>query len=286
MSTRQFIFVATIGSLFLAGSVSSTETGEDTSNTTLSTAATGLARPGEINRVNVGGTWILLPAPEGFFRYDGRSPKIDQYQNALASAGNNRLVATFGSESVLTDVLKNAFPSLDRYFAVQTVRDVEKDKMTESMFAEFKRMLRSQADALVRESSRQAAQMKDITSGALSKAVQTPAYLKLREMTSQGAFDETLDSICLCVIAKLQAGVVETGAEPVEKFAIIADCSVCVRQRLIELTYYSIYNSPKDIEWAQTHLKMWRDAVIAANATDSGSSSPPLSTTEHPNNPR
>jgi hypothetical protein len=222
--------------------------------------------PNSADAFDIGGSTILLPAPEGFFRYDGKSAKVDQCQQSIAGA--DRLVATFSSESDLGDVLSDAFPALKRYFLVTSVRKVEGYKVTPILFADLKKILRGEIDSLVTKNQRTVAlaPLEADASKALSKAVQSPVDVKVGELIPLGVFDETPESICFSAFGKIRYDVRQGEHSQVDRVCIVAGSEINVRQRVVTLTCCSTYNSELDIEWVRTQLKKWRDAVVAANA--------------------
>jgi hypothetical protein len=74
----------------------------------------------EAQTVVVGGTTIALPSPEGFFRYDGKNTKVDSLEQQLVPK-SNRLLAAFGSEEMLAEVLADRFPAKGRWFNAQSL---------------------------------------------------------------------------------------------------------------------------------------------------------------------
>jgi hypothetical protein len=95
----------------------------------------------EAQTVVVGGTTIALPSPEGFSRYDGKNTKVDSLEQQLVPK-SNRLLAAFGSEEMLAEVLADRFPAKGRCFNAQSLRDIESIDMTPELFAALKREMR------------------------------------------------------------------------------------------------------------------------------------------------
>ena len=91
--------------------------------------------------ISVGGTIISLPAPDGFSRYDGKSTKVDSFEQQFVPA-TNRLLAIFGSKEALGDVVKDQIPKRGRYFAAESKRSLETRDITASLFGQLKPPLR------------------------------------------------------------------------------------------------------------------------------------------------
>src|SRR5262245_43840995 len=87
----------------------------------------------ETQTVAVGGTTISLPSPEGCFRYDGKSAKVDDFEQRFVPA-TNRLLATFGSEETVAEVLMDHLPESERHFAAECNRSLESLDVTQASF--------------------------------------------------------------------------------------------------------------------------------------------------------
>ena len=72
--------------------------------------------------ISVGGATISLPAPDGFFRYDGKSAKVDSFEQQFVSA-TNRLLAIFGSEETVGEVLMDKIPKSELERTLRRMRN-------------------------------------------------------------------------------------------------------------------------------------------------------------------
>src|SRR3954465_14108891 len=88
-----------------------------------------LAEIADDTTVSVGGTTIVLPAPAGFFRYDGKSAKADAV-NQQTIAPTNRLLASFGTEETVAEVIAGRTPPTAPELNVQTLRASESTNVT------------------------------------------------------------------------------------------------------------------------------------------------------------
>jgi hypothetical protein len=73
------------------------------------------------DQVSIAGSSILLPAPERYYRLDGKSPKWDAFSRARLAPGN-RLLAEYASERDLADILKGDYPELKRSCNAQSIK--------------------------------------------------------------------------------------------------------------------------------------------------------------------
>ena len=205
--------------------------------------------------ISVGGATISLPAPDGFFRYDGKSAKVDSFEQQFVSA-TNRLLAIFGSEETLGEVLMDKIPKSERHFAAESERTLETRNITASLFAQLKPSLRQTVSSPLDEKYRSV--IKEMESNASFSA---GASLRLGEIIPLGVFDETSDSLCFSAFTKAQAETISQSY-----VSIIACCAVRVKNRLFYLYANSPYHDKSDIEWARRSVQRWRDAVLKANS--------------------
>lgn len=204
--------------------------------------------------VSVGGTSITLPAPAGFFRYDGKSAKVDSYEQKLLPA-TNRLLADFGSEEDVADVLLDRLPTLERHFSAQTLRSAESLELTATAFGNMK-------PEIAHTVAEQASKYRDLAKNLeTSASVAIGSRLTIGESIPLGVFDDTADSICFSMLSKVKVEVLS------DAYVSISTCCVVrVSNRVLYLLSSSPYRDKSDIEWARRNVKLWRDAVLKANA--------------------
>ncbi|PYL05785.1 MAG: hypothetical protein DME33_15370, partial [Verrucomicrobia bacterium] len=209
--------------------------------------------------VSVGGTSIVLPIPEGFFRYDGKSTKVDRLHQGLLPA-SNRMLAEFCSEESLAEVLLDRFPKIERRFNAQAERSLETLSVTPELFNEIKPELRK--SMAVSESYRDVIkELERNTASAVATQFNLPMTMKVGEMIPLGIFDETDESVCFSVLGKVHVPTL-----PDDYVSITAGCILRVRGRVFYLFSSSPYHDKSDIAWARRSLQNWRDAVLKSNA--------------------
>ena len=210
----------------------------------------------EEQTVVVGGTTITLPPPEGFFRYDGKNSKIDSLEQQLVPK-SNRLLAAFGSEEMLAEVLTGRSPTKGRWFNAQSLRDIESSDMTPELFAALKGEMRKEIWPQMADKDRDAIEEMD-----REASTHLSGNLKAGEMITLGVFDDTADSFCYSMLGKAQ---LQTTTVSHGEMTIIALCIIRVRNRAFYLAAGSPYRDKSDIECTRRSVQQWRDAVLKAN---------------------
>src|SRR5205814_9799857 len=94
----------------------------------------------EVTTIRVADTAVRIPAPEGFFRYDGKHPEVDKI--AIRLVGSNRLLAAYSSQEDLKRALNGRYPKLERHFSVQTDPKLEAVAFDSELFGLLKQRMR------------------------------------------------------------------------------------------------------------------------------------------------
>lgn len=222
-----------------------------------------LAHGNEIAHVTIGGVDIAIPPPPGFFRIDGKGGKNDQLLKAMESP-DNRLLAVFGSERVLAEVLSERIPQGARTFNAQSVRKVEQENIPREAIP----MLAARFKELA-ETGKFKAYINEAAGTASSKLVtqlKTDAEFKVGDSVYLGVFDQTPDSFATSSLMKVHMKGVE-GVSNQPAVGISAMVMLRVRNRLLSLYGNAPYRNENDIDSMRRSILQWRDVVADANAS-------------------
>lgn len=216
-----------------------------------------LAAPSpKLATVSVGGKSIILPPPEGFFRYDGKLASVDKMEQSVVPEGS-RLLGSYGSEVDLADVLRGHLPKLERHFFASSDSSLELNVATLSYFQAFKPGVRQMVAMEPTQFYR------DIVNDVENRIRYTGILVnvKIGDLVQLGIFDDTENSLCFSALSKVQV------LKPSESDVTIgAICYIRVKERLFTLTVTAQYHGKADIEWARRSIQKWRDAILKANS--------------------
>jgi hypothetical protein len=209
---------------------------------------------------DVGGTKINIPPPEGFFRLDGTSDRVDtKLRTGLAST--NKLLAAFASDADLATAMKDDIPEPRRWFFAQSL--ISAGYLTDASWTRLKSSLRSDLQA----------DMEKLNSSEFWGKVQSDMASTSKELGMEfgGAkfvplevFDEDERSLCYSVLMKSQYRAPDF-EKPVTVIQYESAATVCVRHRVIYLYSCAVFEDKSDAEWARASLQHWKDQVVAAN---------------------
>lgn len=217
-------------------------------------------KPGTVVADDVGGTKVNIPPPAGFFRFDGKSNRVDaQLKSGLAST--NRLLAAFASDADLALAMKDEIPELQRWLFAQTL--VKAGYFTDTSWKLLKSSTRSglQSDMEKLNSSELWAK---IQSGVASVSKDLGLEYGGANVVPLEVFDEDEHSLCYAVLLKSQFRAADLD-KPVTVVQYETAAMVYVHQRVIYLYSCAVFENKSDAEWARSSLQRWRDEVVAAN---------------------
>ena len=218
------------------------------------------AKPGTVVADDVGGTKINIPPPTGFFRFDGKSNRVDaQLKSGLAST--NRLLAAFASDSDLALAMKNEIPELRRWLFAQTL--VKAGYFTDTSWVRLKSSTRSDLQADIEKLNSSALWAK-IQSGVVSVSKDLGLEYGGANVVPLEVFDEDAHSLCYAVLLKSQFRAADLD-KPVTVIQYETAAMLYVHQRVIYLYSCAVFENKSDAEWARNSLQRWRDEVVAAN---------------------
>ncbi len=223
------------------------------------------------DQVSIAGSSIILPAPERYYRIDGKSPKWDAFSRTRL-APSNRLLAEYASEHDLADILKGDYPELKRSCNAQSIRALEGITISSSMFEELKGTVRSDLQQAIEKAKPMIRKLEEQVGGFVSKDSGLKTDLKIGEIIPLGVFAEDSRSISFSALTKIRLATEEIG-KPIEIVAIVAASTIHVNDRSVNLSCTSIYETKEDIRWTRERLMKWKEAVLFANDNSSHNAS-------------
>jgi hypothetical protein len=108
--------------------------------------------------ISIGNVAVVLPAPDNYFRCDGKSKDIDAILLAHVPSMNREL-AWYCDEDDLAKIFANRDPSLSRFLDAQVRTSLQDIDLTDQVFNQLKQALKkNMGDDVLREKSAQAAE--------------------------------------------------------------------------------------------------------------------------------
>jgi len=214
-------------------------------------------------QVEVGGRSLQIPAPEGFERADRVLPKYDEVCEAMLPPSNRRLVA-FARPEFVAKLRAGEIENTDRHFALQSTQQLVDQEISDRAFRGAREELKRELQALRAKLDEEAQKL--IASGKATLAKQQGVELDLAvsDTAMLGFFEETETSLGFTLAMNVQAG---QGRERQVCAAVVAP----LHGRVVNFYAYSNYASEADRQWAETAVRAWKNAAMAANPRVAGS---------------
>ncbi len=214
---------------------------------------------------SLGDASVVVPAPDGYFRCDGKVRGVDVIALAHIPTTNQEL-AFYCDENDLAKVSAGRDPSFSRFFDVQVRVSLKNKDYSDQEFNDIKQALKKfVGDDQLGELSTQTA---EAVSQKLAKIREKAGNLKFGDTAQLGVFDETSDSICMAMFLKATYGAGNGTSDNLVRMMTTA--LVHVHKRVFYLYSSSIFQDETDITWTRSEIRKWRDAVITANRSIAG----------------
>jgi hypothetical protein len=234
-------------------------------------AASGISgaeiEPSSPVSLTIGGRTILVPPPAGHVRCDGVNPDWDRAVGSMQPAGN-RMLANFGSPQDHAAIRDGETASFERSLNIQIRRSLENTDVDERMFADMRKETRNSLKSL-RESI-EALVNKSIEAGSrqMSDDLGVDVQLSVGDMAMLGIFEDSATSLgfTMAMTTAIQGPAGEEKSRDV-----VAAVLVPVNGRLLYLYSNAGYQSEADRLAVERSVRVWRDAIVAANPEFTGS---------------
>lgn len=203
----------------------------------------------------VGGRSIVIPPPSGYVRADGLNDQWDQVATAYVPS-ENRLIATFISESDRNVLANNGQPNVDRYFHLQVIRAFETIEFDETQFSRKKKEIKEEilaadhSTVLNDQLSEGNANIAGKTGKALATSEGEHRFLRI--------FDDSDQSLGFSI-----TGTINEKTEAIVTSARI----VPVSKRLLVFYAVSVQRDDQDQAWTENAVTDWSNTSMLANPT-------------------
>ena len=215
----------------------------------------GEGEPYRVKEVTLGDERVKILIPKEFHDIlPIPSRATTHVKRTIESNGLLKLLAYGVVESDLAIVLKDGTPELNQYLVIQTLTQNMAGKMPRKEFTEFKALLVSQQEALMKAAPKL---MEEFTSG---DEVLRKMELKVLNLIPLGVYDETKRSVCLAALGKMQG---RHNGKPKTKVMVNAYAFALVQGKIIQCTVLKQFEKKGDIEDARQVAKRWASAQVA-----------------------
>ncbi len=214
----------------------------------LVTAAATLRADDKPMETKIGDTKIVIPAPPGFVNvHEGNDAILSVMQKLTPES--NKLITGFVQPEVAK--VKDGSATLNKYMMVQYAASIETVAITPTDFKDVKASVAQQDLAKIKDDVN--ARLKEVAEGKL----------EVGKPTMLDAFIDQDNASAFGMIAKYSSDDGKGGKS--ESKVVGGGAFVLVKDKVLFLYVYCIYDGNASVDWMKNTTKAWTDAVIKAN---------------------
>jgi hypothetical protein len=227
----------------------------------LACATAGAQAPAPSISISVGGTPIALPIPRGFAEVPASLPELVRLGEQITPPGN-RLLAHLVAPEDMKVLARQGSARFDRYFLVQTSRQVEGRAISQQEFAEVRALMKTQQAELFRKLGPKTAEFSRDIEKNLSRESGRALKLNLGDIVPLGVYADAASFITFGAMVRVR---VQEGAEVDERTVVNVSSIILARSKLLFLYIYARFRDGRDVEWARKTALSWTSEVLARN---------------------
>jgi len=212
-------------------------------------------------QLQIGTQSVRVPVPTGFVETSRRSPEL--WSQALAfSAGDARIIAHFVTERDLASYQKGNTVVFKDFLLVQTPRRAESLTVTQAQFDKLRSgTVALQSDLSSRLAPRLSTELDRISKG-MSSAQGTPMTLRIGEIVPVSVDRNEPNVLIFTVLSQLGAA---EGKAAVNQTMVSTTAYCFVSGKVVMLTAYRHFHSPRDLQASRALVSEWSKAVLSTN---------------------
>ncbi|GAB2181377.1 hypothetical protein DLREEDagrD3_16000 [Denitratisoma sp. agr-D3] len=209
----------------------------------------------------IGGQSLQIPSPSGYQEVRSVAPHIYALGASLTPR-DNRLIAMFVSNEDVNAAAKGREPRLDKYYLVQTLRNVEGKELSEANFREVQGVLKAQFQAAAKQIAPEIQALIESVSKSSEFAERLGSQMQVGQIIGLEVFEEARNSISWLTVTKLRT----TKKGRVIDYAVVgAMTTVYVKGQLLAMYVCSRLRAKSDFDWVKQQSMTWLKAINAHN---------------------
>ena len=212
--------------------------------------------------IDIGGTAITIPAPNGFLPVTGNMPMVNQFLENLVAPQNIRFIS-FIPEQALSAMRRGELPDLTHHVSVQTAKAVVNTTVTRAGFEKFKQLMRTQNAELVRKTEKEAPGFMDRVNQGMGSDFNVKPDFKFNGVAMLPPHDENARWFAFSSFVNLSA---RTRDGTLTNFVgTVTTTCLLVKARIF---FIYVNGTGDDLHWTRQVSKDWAAAILAANPPD------------------
>jgi hypothetical protein len=209
------------------------------------------------SEIIVGNVNIDIPDLAGFTAIGSEPNEIIEISRGLCPS-TYRLLSVFLTKEDAEKFMLDRSGNYDRYLVLQSLKEFEKDWISEDRFKEIRILIRNTLDSQLKDQSEFLKKTGENLTKTLNKAVE----IKVGEIMPLGIDFESADSISYSQLAKTE---LISGERKIETDNAGSITTVLVKGKVIYLFVYSRYRTDEDIEWVRKTAEEYTKKILSKN---------------------
>ena len=212
---------------------------------------------------SVGGTRIVVPEPQGFFRVN---EDMTTLKNFLASYDDptNDTLAFYILESDVPAAMGGEMITMDRYFSLKVNKKLRDSKITNESFTEIRKVIKDQNDDIIKNLEPTIRENLSNAAEKITEEFDIELNLELNQMVPLTPHYEEENVISYSMFVNQG---VATEEEKME--AHIFPITLTLLNVSDRLLYLYSYGQQEDLEWTRTASTEWSKIISASNTQPS-----------------
>ena len=211
--------------------------------------------------LQIGGTNIRVPTPQGFTETSRRSQEL--WNLALAySAGDARIIGHFVTDKDFADFEKGKTVTFKEFLLVQTPRRAESLTVTQAQFDKLRSgTVALQGDLAKRIEPRLATEI-DKVSKAVSSTEGVDLKVRIGEIVPVSVDRNDPSVLTYTVLSQVGAS---DGKTNIDQTMVVTTAYCFVSGKVVMLTAYRHFRTPRDLQSSRTLVSSWASGLLSAN---------------------
>ncbi len=214
--------------------------------------------------INVGGTRLEVPAPEGFVLIPDNTDYAKLARRAVPAT--NEQYAIFATEADAALATKGGIPAAGRTFFVQVMKSVIHQTVSDSDFAQVKALIKNQNEEMLKQAAKDIPGLLDQVNKGISEDFKVDVNLTLNKMVPMPVHLETDRAMAYTLLMKFNAN--GPDGSPTEVEGVVTATLVHLKGKIL---FFYANSEVGSVNWSREAAKKWVDAAIAANPSSASS---------------
>ena len=213
----------------------------------------------------IGGKAIVVPVPQGFVRVTEAMPTVNRFCEQIAAADPaNDTLASYILESGVPTAIAGEIPLLDRYFILKVNNGIQRLTVSKNDFAEFKKIIRDQNDALWKRVDPMIREGMSKMSEGVSQEFDVKFTVEISQVVPLAPHYEEENALAFSMFSSASYEVAAEEVGEVKETNITSGTSTYLNAAGRVLFLYS-YGQQGDLEWTRTASRDWANEVLGSN---------------------